>query len=391
MENYLQDLSVSTLWAQARHYLDRDLLEVSLGHLLLALAIILLSLLLRRPVASLVLRIARRWFGQDSAARLTTLLYPPAQVLAPSIGLLIVTNSVLGNTALRAIGQELTRSLIVFALFWALFRAIVPLFERLEHRSKQFTASMLGVAIAASRVTVLALGAATILEIWGINVGPVIAGFGLVGAAVALGAQDLFKNLIGGIFIIAERRFQIGDWIAAEGVCEGTVEAIGLRTTTVRQFDLSPIFVPNSQLSDNPLINYQQMTYRRISWMVELSYDSSIDQLRHVRDGIETYLRGNADFVQPPEQPIFVRIDSFGDSAINLMIYCFARTTDWEKWLIIKESFAMKISAIVAEAGTALALPSRSLYVEHLPKGVELFVPPEPRPEPQPEPPAEPK
>ena len=74
---------------------------------------------------------------------------------------------------------------------------------------------------------------------------------GLVGAAVALGAQDLFKNLIAGIFIIGEQRFQTGDWISVDGIVEGTIEFIGLRTTKVRRFDMAPVFVPNSKLADN--------------------------------------------------------------------------------------------------------------------------------------------
>jgi MscS family membrane protein len=64
-------------------------------------------------------------------------------------------------------------------------------------------------------------GAATILEIWGIKIGPILAGLELFGVAVALGAQDLFKNLISGILVIAEKRFNPGDWIRVDGEVEG--------------------------------------------------------------------------------------------------------------------------------------------------------------------------
>ena len=78
-----------------------------------------------------------------------------------------------------------------------------------------------------------------VLELWGIKIGPIIAGLGLFGVAVALGAQDLFKNLISGILVLVERRFQVGDWIFVEDVIEGTVESIGFRSTVVRRFDKS--------------------------------------------------------------------------------------------------------------------------------------------------------
>ena len=368
--------SLGPIWTRFEAALPGAVLGIDLPRLLVALAVLAASVLLRKPVAALTVALLRRAFGAGRTAHLGQVLLPPAQLLAPAIGLVIVTNLILQGDRLEDLAHALSRSIIVFVLFWALFRAIRPFFAGLDAHSRLFTDSMMGVAVAGSRLTVLALGAATILEVWGIKVGPIIAGFGLVGAAVALGAQDLFKNLIGGIFIIAERRFQIGDWIKAEGVCEGTVEEIGLRTTTVRQFDLSPIYVPNAQLSDNPVVNYQQMTYRRISWIVGLTYDTTVPQLKTIRDGIEAFLRGSADFVQTDDAPIFVRIDSFGDSAINLMVYCFTRTTDWGEWLRIKEDFAYRITAIVADAGSSMAFPSQSLYVESLPKGFELFPPP---------------
>ena len=85
----------------------------------------------------------------------------------------------------------------------------------------------------------LVLGTVAILELWGIRVGPVIAGLGLFGVAVALGAQDLFKNLISGIMILMEKRFTVGDVILVSGEVEGVVEQIGFRSTLVRRFDFN--------------------------------------------------------------------------------------------------------------------------------------------------------
>ncbi len=363
-------------WIQTLMTWEHGINGIDVRRLAIALIVLLTTFLLRRFVARLFLRLIGRvlhYLGPSAEQASATVLGPPAQLLSLVIGLLIVTDVVVKSERLNAIGHDLVRSLIVFGLFWAAHRAIVPFFKGLDQRTSLFNNSMMDVAVASSRIIIMVLGAATLLEVWGIRVVPVLAGFGLVGAAVALGAQDLFKNLIGGIFIIAERRFQIGDWVAAAGVCEGTVEKIGLRTTTIRRFDLSPIYVPNSQLADNPVTNYQQMTYRQISWLVGLTYDTTIDQLRQVRDGIESHLKSGTDFVQPPDAPLFVRIDSFGDSAINVMVYCFTRTTDWAEWLRIKENLVYAITTIVEQTGSGFAFPSQSVYLESVPKGVELF------------------
>ncbi len=371
MDELLGDTSLNGIAHRALSLWQNGYLGISIKRLVIALAIMAAAMILRRPVASLCLSLVRRTLRgrhrSTDTAPLVNVLHRPAQFLAPLLGLILISEFVLQNDRLKTICQDLSRSMVVFALFWALFRLVDPMLRRIDERSPYLNASMLGVAVAVAHIIVFALGAAAFLDIWGIKIGPILAGFGLVGAAVALGAQDLFKNLIGGIFIIIENRFQIGDWIYADGICEGTVEAIGLRTTTVRQFDMSPIYVPNSQLSDTPVVNNQRMTYRRIDWTVGLTYDSTAAQIKEVCDGIRDHLIGNSDFVQPPEAQIFVRVDELGDSAINVMVYCFTRSTDWGEWLRIKEALANRITAVAAAAGAGLAFPSQSLYVETFP------------------------
>ena len=218
----------------------------------------------------------------------------------------------------------------------------------------------------------------------GIQIGPVLAGLGLLGVAVALGAQDLFKNLIAGLLIIIEKRFSHGDWILVDGVVEGTVESFGFRSTVVRRFDKAPVHVPNSRLSDNAVTNFSAMTYRRIYWRIGVVYGTTIEQLRQIRDEIERYVLESDEFVSPEEAPTFVRVDSFGDSSIDIMLYCFTRTTNWGEWLAAKERLAYEVKQIVEGAGSSFAFPSRSLYIE-TPAGerAEVFVPPTETPEPR--------
>ena len=121
------------------------------------------------------------------------------------------------------------------------------------------------------------------LELWGIKIGPIIAGLGLFGVAVALGAQDLFKNLISGILVLVERRFQVGDWIFVEDVIEGTVESIGFRSTVVRRFDKSLATIPNFQFAEKAVINNSQITNRRISWVIGLEYRTTSKQLTDIK------------------------------------------------------------------------------------------------------------
>ena len=135
--------------------------------------------------------------------------------------------------------------------------------------------------------------------------------------------------------------------------------------------------VPNAQLSDTAVINFSQMIYRRIYWHIGVEYSTSIEQLRQIRDGIDDYISNHDDFVPPEQASKFVRIDRFNDSSIDILVYCFTKTTKWGEWLIVKEELAYKIMEIVHEAGTGFAFPSTSLYIESIPsERPEAFVPP---------------
>ncbi|WP_321397980.1 mechanosensitive ion channel family protein [Emcibacter sp.] len=271
----------------------------------------------------------------------------------------------------------LNQSLITFNIFWALYMLVTPLSFTIRRLRDIFSISMIEWMVKALKGLIIFLGVAAILETWGIEVAPLIAGLGLFGVAVALGAQDLFKNLIAGLFIIGEKRFHPGDWVKIEGIVEGTVEHIGFRTTMIRQFDKAPVYVPNSKLSDNAVINFSRMTHRRIYWKIGLLYGTTVEQLKNVRQQIFDYVAQNNDFADPQEVSTFVNVDSFNDSSIDLMLYCFTNTTNWGEWLTIKERLAYEIKTIVETNGTGFAFPSQSVYLESLPDGAEVFTAPE--------------
>ncbi len=353
---------------------------LELGTALSALAVFAACLLLRGPFSRLVVGRLARWAEKtenrvDDAA--VQALEPPLRFLPLVVGLFLVKEILPLAGLAESIADDVLRSLAAFVLFWALYRLAEPLRGLAGRVEAKIGAEVVDWTVRGLKIAFVALGAITVLEIWGIQVAPILAGLGLIGVAVALGAQDLFRNLIAGLLIIGERRLAHGEWIKIEGGVEGTVEAIGFRSTRVRQFDKAPIYVPNSKLADTALVNYTRMTHRRIYWMIGVEYRTTIDQLRRIRDGIEAFLLADDAFAHPPEVPTFVRIDRLSESSIDIMVYCFTVTTSWGEWLAIKERLAYRIMAIVDEAGTGLAFPSRSLYIATGGDAPEIFVPPE--------------
>ena len=353
---------------------------IDIGRLVIAVGIFVVFLIFRRLFTRFVLSFLKglaRKTGSSFDDKAIEALENPIRFIPIVLGAFFVVEYLEFPGTFATIGDHFVRSLIAFVIFWALYRMVDPLSQFLNHLEKVFTQAMVEWLVKAIRAAFIFIGAATILQIWGIEVGPILAGLGLFGVAVALGAQDLFKNLIAGILIIAEKRFNKGDWIHVDGTVEGTVESIGFRSTVVRRFDKAPVFVPNTKLSDTAVTNFSSMTHRRIYWMIGVEYRTTVDQLRQIRDSIENYLIENDAFANPPAVVRFVRIDRFSDSSIDIMLYCFTKTTDWGEWLEIKEQLAYAIKDIVEEAGSAFAFPSQSLYIETTPgESPETFIPP---------------
>ena len=177
-----------------------------------------------------------------------------------------------------------------------------------------------------------------------------------------MGAQDLFKNLISGILVLVEKRFKVDDWIIVEDIIEGIVERIGFRSTVVRKFDKSIAIIPNFQFAENAVINISETTNWIISWVITLQYNTTVEQLKKIRDEIEKYVTTHKDY--KVDLGHAVRVDKFSDSSIDMYIRCFTVTDDWDEWLAVKERLAIEIKQIVEKNNASFAFPSQSIYVE---------------------------
>ena len=261
----------------------------------------------------------------------------------------------------------LNRSLITIFIFWLLHQLIIPFSFVIKNFESTISKPLVDWTLKGLKILVVVLGTVAILELWGIRVGPVIAGLGLFGVAVALGAQDLFKNLISGIMILMEKRFTVGDVILVSGEVEGVVEQIGFRSTLVRRFDSTPVMVPNYKFAEQSVTNYTRRHHRRIRWLIGLEYRTSTKQLRNIRTEINKLIENENDFAKNDNASFYVRIDSFSDSSIDMLVQAFTASNEWGEFLKIKENLAVKIIEIVEKNNAAFAFPSQSLYFENFP------------------------
>ncbi len=286
----------------------------------------------------------------------------PARFLPIVLGFFIASYYMSFGEDARAIVDTINRTLITILIFWLIHQIVEPISYILSGLDKMLTRELIGWIIKSLKVLIFILGLAAVLELWGIKIGPIIAGLGLFGVAVALGAQDLFKNLISGILVLVEKRFKIGDWILVEGIIEGIVEKIGFRSTVLRKFDKSLAIIPNFQFAENAVINISETTNWRIDWAITLQYDTTVEQLKKIRNEIEDHIKKSDDFDNAVG--IAVRVEKFSDSSIDMRVRCFTTSNSFSTWLEVKEKLAIEIKQIVEGNSAAFAFPSQSIYIE---------------------------
>jgi len=344
---------------------QKGILGIDIFQILIGLGIFLIFLLFRGLISKVIIgrlkKIAKRTTNKLDDTFVQA-MEGPARFLPIVIGFFIASYYLEFSPESQTFIDNVNKTLITILIFWLLHQFIQPVAYILGGLKQILTRELINWIIKALKILIIILGAAAVLELWGIKIGPIIAGLGLVGVAVALGAQDLFKNLISGILVLVEKRFKVGDWILVETIIEGIVASIGFRSTVIRKFDKSLAIIPNFYFAENALINVSATTNWIISWTITLQYSTTVEQLRKIRDEIEKYITTHKDYKTSLGHA--VRVDKFSDSSIDMYIRCFTVTDDWDEWLKVKERLAIEIKQIVEKNNASFAFPSQSIYVE---------------------------
>ncbi len=218
----------------------------------------------------------------------------------------------------------------------------------------------------------------------GFDIQAILASLGIGGIAVALAAKDTLTNFFGSLSIITDNSFSQGDWIQA-GDIEGTVVDIRMRTTRIRTFANGMITVPNAQLANTPILNWSKRRIgRRIKMSLGITYESKmediqllVDDIRNMlitHDGIATSRNQIDDKDKKPtllkkedlngvKNTLLVYIDEYDASSVNILVYCFSRSPNWEDWLRVKENVIIQISELVSKNNCDFAYPTQSIIV----------------------------
>ncbi|EKT53100.1 mechanosensitive ion channel family protein [Providencia sneebia] len=199
-------------------------------------------------------------------------------------------------------------------------------------------------------------------EHFGMSLSGLMAFGGIGGIAIGMAGKDILSNLFSGIMLYFDRPFNIGDWVSSpDRNIEGTVVEVGWRLTKIITFDHRPLYIPNSVFSSISVENPGRMTNRRIKTSLSLRYEDA-DKIGDIVKDIRIMLQQEETIDHG--QTLLVYFDEFADSSLNIMVYCFTKTTVWAQWLDAQQTVYLKIIDIVKKHGADFAFSTQTLYIE---------------------------
>jgi MscS family membrane protein len=255
-----------------------------------------------------------------------------------------------------------SRGLVLVSFFWCALRIIGLVQDQLLAGSWANGApqarTLVPLLTRFLRVSVTIVALLVVLSQFGYPVGTLLAGVGIGGVALALASQKTVEHLFGSISLAADKVFRVGDFVRV-GDVEGTVERIGLRSTSLRTLARTVVRIPNGRLAEERIETFGERDRFLLQHDLGVTYDTTPDQIRGIAVAIEARLRE-----EPTLWPdtVIVRTIGFADSAITIRVRAWLDVPDFNTFLDVQHVLLLSFMDIIQDAGSTFAFPSRTVY-----------------------------
>ena len=209
-----------------------------------------------------------------------------------------------------------------------------------------------------AKAVVIFMLLAGFLQSFGYNVTSLIAGFGITGLAVGFAAKEAIGNIFGSFGLLADKVYKVGEYISFNGY-EGTVEAVNLRSTTIRTIEGFRVNVPNNVLANEEITNVSQANQRRIDISVDVEYGTSNEKLERAVEILAEIARDDKDI----KEGEFAFIDNMAPSSIVVRLVAYTPEITWVGVTKVKSRILKEIIEKYREEGIEFAFPSTSVYM----------------------------
>ncbi len=334
-----------------------------LGLAMLLLVGLMLRAVIRMLIESRVRKLAEV-LGAMWASTLARASAAPLSTIAMAAGLRVTYPMLMLPVSFAAVLAISVRVLMVLAIVWGLYRLVDLVAESLAERAARTESKLddqlVPLVRKSLKVFVVIGGVLFVLQNLQVDVGSLLTGLGIGGLAFALAAKETLANFFGSLMIFVDRPFQIGDWIAVRGA-EGIVEEVGFRSTRIRTFYNSVISVPNAAFTDAQIDNYGRREYRRTFTTLNLTYDTTPEQMQAFCEGIRAIIVANPftrkDYYE-------VHMSAFGAHSLDVMVYFFFKVPSWSDELRERHNVFLEIMRLAEALGVQFAFPTQTLHVD---------------------------
>ncbi|RED23297.1 MscS family membrane protein [Flavobacterium cutihirudinis] len=346
--------------------IEKKLGNVPIGHWAVVVIMTVISYLLARLLLFLLVYIVQKlWKKADSenGAAVVEALVLPVQMYLTVLLFVGLTQRMGISIVVRQRFSIIIITIGILAFLILLWRMtdFVTMFVR-SKMIKNGRVSAVSAILFLSRTTKVAIvfiGVIAILGIVGVDVTAGLAALGIGGIALALGAQKTIENFVGSVSLIADQPLRVGDYCRVDDI-KGTVETIGMRSTTLRTAARTIVTIPNGQLSASKIENYAHRDRFIFNPIFTFRMETTPDQMRYLLVELKSLLFAHPAVLNTP--PI-VRFTGITADALKVEITAYIEAINFDTSQEVQEDLLLRMMDIIENSGTSLAYPSQTLYM----------------------------
>ena len=329
--------------------------------MVIALAIIILFCLLSSLIAYGIIKIFK-WKSKGKEIKENS-LYKPLKTVVIWVGLHIAILTLGLPSNVNAICNKIFRigAIVIIAVGIAnMFSPDSKIFKKIaNHKRIKGNQTLINFISKVTKGIIYVIAIFLVMAELNFNLSGLIAGLGLGGVIVALAAQDIAKNLFGGMAIIVDKPFSVGDWIQTTNY-SGTVEDISFRSTRLRMTDNTVVTIQNSTLSNEPVINYAKLPMRRFSTTLNLALETNSNVVENIIGKVKFAL-SNTDGVLPNDLNVYLQ--KIADDGIEIGIFFNTNIVSYYDYLSFCEQVNLLLLKVLESENVKLAYPTQKVYV----------------------------
>ncbi len=269
----------------------------------------------------------------------------------------------LPDTALVILSVSV-KLIVAISTIWSVFRLIdivhVILVRKAHKTASRYDDVLVPMITKSMKVFAMVVIVITAADNFNVDITSLLTGLGIGGIAFALAAKDLLGNFFGSLTVVLDQPFQIGDWVII-GDIEGSIEQVGFRSTRIRTFYNSLITMPNAMLTTSKIDNMGARRYRRMKSMLNVTYDTSPEKIDAFCEGIRSLIQLHPYMRKDYYQVYF---NEYGPASLNILLYVFWETPDWNTELRERHRFLLDILRLAKQLNVEFAFPTQTLHLK---------------------------